>query len=317
MMEIEIVRREDSVSVLLGEKELSILDCSEEYIVSECNMEDLVDISIDSFPDELLLEIHDSEGFGTYLFHEIQVNKDNNMLRLEFICHQPNKYWDGKWGLATYLDAIRKQADFDDCIKIGDVELEDDWKRLSLVIYYDLTNKIDSNIIDASNRIKALIKTAEISLGGVSWKNEYEQDEMLFCKEILTPLLRRMKFLTVHFNHGTKEYGKDYTFSELTPFGDLRHYGLQAKAGNLSGGVNSQIDEIIGQIEDAFNMPYYEIGSKDERYISTFIVAISGHFTDNAKDKIVHKIKKGLVGSVYFFDKEKIFELIEKYWING
>jgi hypothetical protein len=113
-----------------------------------------------------------------------------------------------------------------------------------------------------------------------------------------------------------EEYGKDYTFSELTLFGDLRHYGLQAKAGNMSGGVNSQIDEIIGQIEDAFNMPYYEIGSKDERYISAFIVAISGRYTDNAKDKIIQKIKKGLIGSVYFFDRDKILELVEKYWRN-
>lgn len=167
--------------------------------------------------------------------------------------------------------------------------------RLSLIFNYDFTSNIDSCILDASNEIKKLIKLAGISLGRFCWKKEYEQDEILFCKEIITPLLRRIKFLNVHFNHGVKEYGKDYTFSELTPFGDLRHYGLQAKAVSLSGGVNSQIDEIIGQIEDAFNMLYYEIDSKDEIYISTFIIATSGNFTDNAKDKIIHNVKRGLI----------------------
>jgi hypothetical protein len=124
-----------------------------------------------------------------------------------------------------------------------------------------------------------------------------------------------MGFLAVRYTHGTQEYGKDFTFSELTKFGELRHYGLQAKAGNISGKVNSQIDEILGQINDAFSMPYYELGSKDARYISVFMVAISGSFTENAKQKLVEKIPKGAIGSVYFIDKEKILELVEKYWL--
>lgn len=313
-MEINIIEEGELISVLLGEKELDILDYGEKYVRAECSIEDLVDIQITGIPETLVLEVHDSEGFGIYPFNEVEVAKDNDRISLEFICREPNKYWNSKWGLATYLHAISKQVNFEEWLEIGDIELDDDWKVLTLIIHYDLPNKIDCCITDASNKIKALVKTAEISLGGLAWKDEYEQDEMMFCREILTPLLRRMKFLSVRFNHGIKEYGKDYTFSELTSFGDLRHYGLQAKAGNLSGGVNSQVDEIIGQIEDAFSMPYYEIGSKDERFISTFIVAISGRFTDNAKDKIVQKIKKGLMGSVYFFDKEKILELVEKYW---
>jgi hypothetical protein len=46
-----------------------------------------------------------------------------------------------------------------------------------------------------------------------------------------------MGFLFVRYTHGKKEYGKDFTFSELTPFGDHRHSGLQAKAGDISGGT--------------------------------------------------------------------------------
>jgi hypothetical protein len=55
--------------------------------------------------------------------------------------------------------------------------------------------------------------------------------------------------------------------------------------GDASGSVNASIDEILGQIADAFAMPYYELGSKEPRYISTFLIAISGRFRANAKGK--------------------------------
>ncbi|OYW11293.1 MAG: hypothetical protein B7Z55_19530 [Planctomycetales bacterium 12-60-4] len=102
----------------------------------------------------------------------------------------------------------------------------------------------------------------------------------------------------------------------MTQFGDLRHFGLQAKAGDISGGVNAAVDEIIGQVKDGFEMPYYELGSKDPRYVSVFIVAISGKFTSNAKEKIAEKIPKGLTGSIYFLDRESIIELVERYWMR-
>jgi len=314
MVEIKVLEGEEFISIYLGDKELSVIDYNDDYVLAECNVSDLADLEISDYPINLTIKIHDPSGFGTYLFHEMEISKFDNTLLMEFICHTPNKYWEGRWGLATYLDAIRKQVGFFDGIELGEIELEDDWKKLSLIFKYNLPYCFTTSINEACEKIRQVLRTAEIILHGFIWKNEYEQDEMLFCNEVLTPLLRRMKFLSVSFNHGTKEFGKDYTFSELTPFGDLRHYGLQAKAGNISGGVNSQIDEIIGQIGDAFNMPYYEIGSKDERYISVFIVAISGHYTNNAKDKIVQKINKGLIGSVYFFDKDKILELVENYW---
>jgi hypothetical protein len=123
-----------------------------------------------------------------------------------------------------------------------------------------------------------------------------------------------MGFVFVRYTHGKREYGKDFTFSEPTRFGQYRHYGLQAKAGDVSGGVNAVIDELLGQIADAFAMPYYELGSKEPRYISTFVIAISGKFTENAREKIVEKMPKGVTGSVYFLDREAITELVEQHW---
>ena len=82
----------------------------------------------------------------------------------------------------------------------------------------------------------------------------------------------------------------------------------------MSGTVNAAVDELLGQIADAFSMPYYELGSKDPHFISTFIIAISGKFTENAREKIVEKVPKGLIGSVYFLDRDRIAELVERYW---
>jgi hypothetical protein len=123
-----------------------------------------------------------------------------------------------------------------------------------------------------------------------------------------------MRFLEVRYTQGAREYGKDFTFSELTPFGHLRHYGLQTNAGNVSGAVNSAVDELVGQADDAFRIPYYDIASTEPRFISSFVIAISGRFTANAKDKIVNKVPRGLHGSLLFLDREAVLELVSRYW---
>jgi hypothetical protein len=61
-------------------------------------------------------------------------------------------------------------------------------------------------------------------------------------------------------------------------------------------------------------MPYYDIASTEPRFISTFVVAISGRFTANAKDKIVNKIPRGQHGSLLFLDRETVMELLNRYW---
>jgi hypothetical protein len=131
-------------------------------------------------------------------------------------------------------------------VSLGEVDLDDDWKRLTLRIGLGFGAATEA-ISNSASTLKKIIHEAEIALGGIHWRADYETDEKAFCEEVLAPLLRRMGFLSVRYTHGVREYGKDFTFSELTPFGMMRHYGLQAKAGDVSGGVNSAIDELIGQ----------------------------------------------------------------------
>jgi len=305
----------DCVLVQLGDKELEVIDYSEENILLECDLECMNDVNITDVPENITIRVHNSTGFDTYLFYEIELSKFNGSTFIDFLHHFPNKYWEGKWGQRTYLLAIQEQVKYYSDLSVEYIEVDDDWKAMTLRWVFKDSHKVADCIEYGSTRIKELIKQAEIMLGGITWIEDYEKNEDKFCRDILAPLLRRMGFLSVRYTHGKKEYGKDFTFSELTSFGDLRHYGLQAKAGNVNGRVNSDIDELIGQINDAFFMPYYELGSKDPRYISNFIIAISGHFTENAREKIVEKIPKGVIGAVYFLDKEKVTELIERYWV--
>lgn len=311
------VTEDDDITVTIGEKELQILDEYDEFVRAECQLDDLNDVTTEDYPSILTLAIFDTHGFGTRMFHEVEIFSRDETINIEFQYHFPNKHWEGKWGHSLYLETLRDQVDFFDNVTVSDIELEDDYKRIHLLFTHPAIINLEDAISIDSEVINRAIKQTELTLSGVAWKTEYQTDEDLFCREILEPLLRRMQFLAVRYTHGKKEYGKDFIFAELTPFRDIRYYGLQAKAGDVSGRVNSAVDELIGQIDDAFSMPFYELGSKSPCYISVFIIAISGRFTENARDKIAQKINPGLTGSVYFLDRDKIQELIERYWLKS
>jgi len=304
---------EDALVEIAG-KEVEILDTGDDYVLAECGLGDLAKETAASFPEALQLEIHSEDGFGTYFFYDLRLSDDPAGVALDFRCHTPNKYWEGRFGLATFIGAIEDQARHLENWEVTEVEVEGDWKGITLHRVIAKGDPLHASILEAARDLSTLLHAAETALSGLQWKEEYSTDEDLFCRELLHPLLRRMGFLFVRYAHGKKEYGKDFTSSEITPFGNHRHYGLQAKAGDIKGGVNAPIDELLGQIADAFAMPYYEIGSKEPRYISTFIIAISGSFTENAREKIVEKMSNSVVGSVYFLDRERITELAERYW---
>ena len=311
---IEVQGEKDDLAVLISGKEAEIMDAGDDYILAECNLSDLANEQSQALPKGLELEIHSEDGFGTYFFYDIHLSEAPGGVAMAFRCHSPNKYWEGQFGLATFIAAIKDQIVHHDNWKIRDIELEDDWKGITLERVVALGDPLEASIHTAASDLKVLLHSTEVALSGLPWTDEFTTKEDRFCRELLHPLLRRMGFVFVRYTHGRREYGKDFTFSELTPFGHYRHYGLQAKAGDVSGGVKAAIDDLLGQIADAFSMPYCELGSKEPRYISTFIIAISGRFTENAREKIVEKMPKGVIGSVYFLDRERITELVERHW---
>ena len=305
----------DCSRAFVGDTELEIIDVDEHgRVTAECDHVALYKVSFDAFPESLSVRVHSSDGFGTFLFHEAEIfREDSGKIVADYICHHPNKYWEGTWGLSTLLVAIKDQVPFYSEVNLTDIEVEDAFKKLTLRIELERVFVADA-LSGGAVILRDMVREAEVALGGMVWKPEYITSERLFCEEVLAPLLRRMHFVSVRYTQGDREYGKDFTFSEMTPFGAMRHYGLQAKAGDITGEVNSVIDQIVGQADDAFKMPYYDLSSAEPRYISTFVVAASGRFTANAREKVIHKLPRGVHGSMLFLDREAILELVERYW---
>jgi len=83
-------------------------------------------------PTNLHIQIRSEDGFGTFFFHELLLLHDPDGIRLAFSSYTPNKYWEGQYGLATFLAAIRDQVEHHDNWNVTDIELEDDWKNITL-----------------------------------------------------------------------------------------------------------------------------------------------------------------------------------------
>ena len=122
----------------LGDDPLDVIDIDEEKVSAECEFVALATAALADFPDELKVRVQSSDAFGTFLFYEMEIYKgDDERLVSCYTSHQPNKYWEGKWGLATFLAAISEQVALFPNATVRELELGDDWKRLAIVIPLD------------------------------------------------------------------------------------------------------------------------------------------------------------------------------------
>jgi len=271
----------------------------------EVQVDDLKGFNISSIPDGFFLELLEE---NTIAFQGS--NKEHaGIVGMEI--HIYRKYWYHKFGASQYVNAmkkaieIRKESDKD----VEFFGIEDDGAHIFL--QYNIFFFQDMPIDRAYQRFQEIVQEiqghTERILEGEEISSEILNNEVKFTIRVLLPLFRNMGFFDVKYNHGKREFGKDVTFSEIDKFGVRRNYGVQVKAGNLSGEAGSEIDKIIAQIGDAFSMHYIDPTSREKRYIHDLIIAISGRLTDNAKDKIIEKINRR---NIHFFDIDKIQELL-------
>jgi len=141
---------------------------------------------------------------------------------------------------------------------------------------------------------------------------EKYKDEAEFRKNFIRPLLTRLGFIAVAELHGGQEFGKDFVFSELTPFGFLRHYAAIVKHAESinQGGSNAKCLEILSQVKQAFSVKFQLAESEAENRISSVIVFISGKMSDNARTWIRSELDEDKYGrNVSFLDEERLFQL--------
>lgn len=141
---------------------------------------------------------------------------------------------------------------------------------------------------------------------------EKYKDEAEFRKNFIRPLLTRLGFIAVAELHGTQEFGKDFVFSELTPFGFLRHYAAVVKhiESISQGGANEKCLEILSQVKQAFAVKFQLPENEAENRISTVIVFISGKMSENARKWIRSELDEDKYGrNVSFLDEERLYQL--------
>lgn len=227
------------------------------------------------------------------------------------------KYWNGVVGLNVYMetkrDIIKDRQD-----NLGDIILEnydDDGAYISMQYSCEITADSFNELLRTISQIDEEIEGAtDIALGSPFEKIENCNKESDFTIKILLPLLRKLGFVNVKYNHGNKEYGKDITFARRTEFDEYEYYGVQVKSGDVSGGASGDINELISQARDSFSMPFYDVYSREKKRISKLVIAISGKYTLNAIEKIIEGITDyPLKNNIIFLDGEKIENLMERF----
>jgi hypothetical protein len=227
------------------------------------------------------------------------------------------KLWDGPVGLGRYMEA-KKAVISDRQNETGDVALggyEDDGDYISLDYIAKFEGDTVGEIIEQAEQLATEIDGAtDIALGSPFKAASECSSEREFTLGVVIPLLRRLGFANVKYNHGKREYGKDVTFARLTEFDEYERWGAQVKQGDVGGGVNSEVDELVAQAEDAFKMPYYDVYTRERARISKMLIVTSGRFTENAVEKIIEKTEShALRNNIVFVDGEKIELLAERF----
>jgi len=238
-------------------------------------------------------------------------------VEVEFEDMGRRKYWDGQIGFKPYMEAKKavieeRSAELDD-IKL--TSYDDDGDYIHLTYSANLNADSCATIVELAEQIIGEIEGAtEMRLGAQAWKLDIGTDEKQFTLQVVLPILRKLGFSNVRYNHGKREYGKDIVFARRTEFDELEHWGVQIKYGDISGGAGSEIDKIISQADDAFKMPFYDIYTRQQQRISKLAVVISGKFTENAIEKVCEKIEShAMRNNLVFLDGEKLLTLAETF----
>lgn len=137
------------------------------------------------------------------------------------------------------------------------------------------------------------------------------QNETAFRADFVRPLLTRLGFVSVAELHGSQEFGKDFVFSELTPFGFLRHYAAVVKHENkINQSASTLCNTVLAQVRQAFSVTFQLPDSEAVQRASTVIVFNSGKISDNARTWLRSELDEERYGrNVHLLDGERLFQL--------
>ena len=181
---------------------------------------DMANEASQAMPSDLTMQIHSEDGFGTYFFHELEFSAGQNETVLAFRCHTPNKYWEGQFGLATFLAAVRDQLPHHGMWKMTQIELADDWKGITLERAIAIGDSLVKSIDTAAADLKALLHSAEVTCRVLPGRTIMQKTRIFSVASSCYPLLRRTGFLFVRYTHGKRRNTGRISHSQrLRPLG--------------------------------------------------------------------------------------------------
>jgi hypothetical protein len=136
-------------------------------------------------------------------------------------------------------------------------------------------------------------------------------NEATFRADFVRPLLTKMGFLAVAELDGSQEFGKDFVFSELTPFGFFRHYGVVVKHEKAIRQTSSELCQtILSQVRQAFSVSFRLPDSSHESRVSAVLFLNSGSITPNATTWLRSELARERYGdNVHIFDGERLSQM--------
>jgi len=293
---------------------------SEDGEVWYCPKSILKDVQVNDLPENIKFLICREKEESTIVFDTLpmEICKINDSeIYISFEEMEYRKYWDAPVGLKRYMET--KKAIIEERSKnLNDLQLDSYNDDGAYIIMNFSTSFNAEYVINAVEQAELLIEEIE---GATSIALEMEpinltaNNESDFSRHIILPILRKLGFTNIKYNHGKREYGKDFVFARITEFDELEHWGAQVKFGDVSGGSNSQIEELISQAQSAFQMPFYSIYTRRQEKISKFVIIISGKYTENAIERVCECIESNaLKNNIVFIDGDKIEIFKDKYF---
>jgi hypothetical protein len=280
----------------------------------------ITDVAIRDLPEDAAFDICAQHEGDTIIIDTIPIRlqrRGDASVVLTFEDSGTRKYWDGKIGFKAYMEAKRQIIE-ERAAEVGDVRLdhyEDDGAWIHLNYSSDVEAETVLTAVQLAEQIVAEVEgAAELRLGGELWSPSQAEDEKAFTLGTVLPIIRKLGFQNVRYHHGKREFGRDVLFARLTEFQELEHWAAQVKFGDVAGGADSELDTLLGQIDDAFKMPFYDLYTRQRQRIAKLALVISGRFTENAIEKICEKIESHAArNNVVFIDGEKLKTLAERF----
>ena len=271
------------------------------------------DLAVNDLPNDAIFEICSRIEDSMIVLDTIPIHLQkigDDRVRSCFEDSGTRKYWDGDVGFKPYMEA-KKAVVEERSIEVGDVSLdsyEDDGAWIHLAYSAEMAaDKLITAVELAEQTVAEIEGAAEMRLGARLWTPREATNEQEFTLRTVLPILRKLGFQNVRYSHGKREFGRDVVFARVTEFRDLEFWGAQVKFGDVAGGANAAIGEFLGQIDDAFKMPFYDLYTKRKQRISKLAIIISSKFTDNAIEKLCEKIESHAArNNVLFVDGDKL-----------